>query len=66
MYTPVDFLSPDPCLQIRAGQAKTKLSQNRSVSERSRVVKELRERGTGALADRMLAMLGDRYEEDGQ
>lgn len=53
-------------LHVRAGQAKAKLSRNRSEPERRRVAEELRERGTGALADRVLAMLGDHNEEDGQ
>jgi transcriptional regulator len=53
-------------LHVRAGQAKAKLSQNRSEPERRRVAEELRERGTGALATRMLAMFGDHNEEDGQ
>ena len=52
-------------LRVREVQAKAKLSQNRSESERRRVAANLCDGGSHALAARMLAVLEVVKEEDG-
>ena len=47
-------------LLVDRGEAKQKLSQNRSTAERRRVAEELRLRGDGRLADAIEALLSDR------
>jgi len=46
-------------LRVAHGDAKQKLSQNRSDAERRRVARELRQRGDGRLADAMESLLPD-------
>ena len=46
-------------LLVERGEAKQKLSQNRSAAERRRIAEELRQRGDGRLADVIEALDGD-------